>query len=237
MKLEVQLHDEPRGQGLWVRGNVRVLEGGRSRSLSVSLQYRERSPAFTHTAIDVAGPVLHTGDLQAGASFEFAIQMPGDALPGQTLAHGETFWQVDAKSDEAGLDTHAFARVETAPAAAPAPVGAAPPPPGPPPVDSSGTPLLAPGYGAGGERRRSKTGAAILTAVLTLAAGAVGVWAAVEEGDSGSSNSVPVYTPQPYTPPPYGEFDLNACQAAAAGDPEGQLDCIREYNRRITEER
>mgnify|MGYP006170998127 CR=1 FL=1 len=31
---------------------------------------------------------------------------------------------------------------------------------------------------------------------------------------------VPIYTPQPYTPPLGGEFDLNACNAAAAGNPE-----------------
>src|SRR3712207_6142548 len=74
VKLEVELRtSEALGPGATVAGTVRVPEGGRSRSLAVALHYVERSPEYTHIAVTVPGPVLHTGDLRGGESFEFAI--------------------------------------------------------------------------------------------------------------------------------------------------------------------
>jgi hypothetical protein len=115
VKLAVELRaTEALGPGATVAGTVRVLEGGRSRSLSVALHYVERSPEYTHLAVTVPGPVLHTGDLAGGESFEFAIPLPADALPGQSLPHGRLYWAIDVKSDEPGFDTHAEAEVPTA---------------------------------------------------------------------------------------------------------------------------
>lgn len=235
MKLSVELRDT----GPVVRGGVRVLEGGSSRSLTVSLQYREQSPDYTHTAVDVPGGVLHTGDLQDGMWFEFAIQMPADALPGQRFRHGETYWQVDVKSDEAGLDTHAVARLtEPQPPQASAPVPPTPPPPASTPADSSGAPLLAPGYSAkAAGRADSNPVRGVVTIIAAIAIGGVGIWSAVAGfSDEPETTTVPVYRPQPYTPTFGGDFDLNACTTAAAGDPDLQLRCIREYNRSITEQ-
>jgi len=45
------------------------------------------------------------GELTAGQSHEFAIQIPADALPTFSSAHGELYWEVEARSDEFGIDT------------------------------------------------------------------------------------------------------------------------------------
>jgi hypothetical protein len=110
-----------------------------------------------------------------------------------------------------------------------------PPPPPPPPADASGTPLLAPGYSAKAEGEvRRQTARGVGTVIAVLAVTAFGVWQAVS-GLNDEPETVPVFRPVPYTPPPFGEFDLNACNTAAVGDPDAQLRCVREYNRRITE--
>jgi hypothetical protein len=78
----------------------------------------------------------------------------------------------------------------------------------------------------------------VVSVLAAVAIGALGIWSAVAGfNDEPETRVVPIYTPQPYTPPLGGEFDLNACNAAAAGDPDAQLRCIREYNRSITERR
>ena len=110
MNLDVDLHPtELLRPGDAVAGTVRVLEGGRSRSLSVALEYVERSPDYAELAVEVPGAVLYEGDLQTGATFEFSLPLPHDALPGQDLPHGRLYWRVHARSDERGLDTHAYA--------------------------------------------------------------------------------------------------------------------------------
>ena len=235
MKLAVELHET----GPVVRGGVRVLEGGSTRGLSISLQYVERSPDYTHVAMEVPGGTTQGGELQTGSWHEFSIPLPPNALPGQSFRHGETFWQVDAKSDERGPDTHAVARVSAPRAPEPVP----PPPPraapvGPVPADAGGAPLLAPGYSARGDSGmgRAKAGA-VLSVLFAIAVIGFGVWSVVDDFTADEPTTVPVYTPQPYTPPLGGEFDLNACNAAAAGDPNLQLRCIQEYNRSITETR
>ena len=119
-----------------------MIEGGSSRRLLVALVYRERSPGYTHAAIEVPGPVLHSGNLQAGQWFDFAIALPPDALPGQRLPHGEVYWEVTARCDKAGFDAHASARLDDAAAAA----EAAREPSEPVATDGSGLPLVDPGW-------------------------------------------------------------------------------------------
>ena len=91
--------------GDWVRGHVAILEGGKSRDLSVTLRYRERSPDYSATVSEISSSDLHTGELVAGRSHDFAIQIPADALPTYSSAHGQLFWEVEARSDEFGIDT------------------------------------------------------------------------------------------------------------------------------------
>ena len=91
--------------GDWVRGHVAILEGGKSRDLGVTLRLRERSPDYSATVSEVPSANLHTGELTAGRSHEFAIQLPADALPTFNSAHGQLYWEVEARSDEFGIDT------------------------------------------------------------------------------------------------------------------------------------
>lgn len=142
VKLEVALAPAVYRPGDAVRGDVVVVQGGRARDLRVSLVYRERSPNYSHAAVEVPGPVLHTGDLEAGQRFGFAIPLPADALPSQRLAHGETCWEVTAKCNRPGFDVDASARLDdAAPSAetddaAPAHVA----------TDGSGLPLVDPAW-------------------------------------------------------------------------------------------
>lgn len=108
--------DEPAGGSFrpsgWVRGRVSVLESERSRSLKVSVHFRERTSDYSATAVSCGGEPVHVGDLVAGTSFEFAIQLPPDALPGYRSDHGELYWEVEARSDKPGRDTVVERRIE-----------------------------------------------------------------------------------------------------------------------------
>jgi hypothetical protein len=116
VKLEVRPERERYAPGETVAGAVVVAEGGSSRRLEIELRYREQTmlEEYEHTALTVPGGELHTGDLEAGASFAFAIPLPADALPSFKSAHGELFWELDARSDERGVDTHERVRVVVA---------------------------------------------------------------------------------------------------------------------------
>ena len=112
MKLEIRVEQERYAPGDTVAGTVVVSEGGRSRKLEIELRYREQtSEDYQHTAVTLPGGELHAGDLAAGTSFPFAIALPADALPSYKSAHGELCWELDARSDERGVDTHERVRV------------------------------------------------------------------------------------------------------------------------------
>lgn len=100
--------------GEWVRGHVAILEGGKSRDLCVTVRYREKSPDYSATVVETSSGALHTGELTAGETFEFAIQLPADALPTYSSAHGALYWEVEARSDEFGIDTKAAQRIDVA---------------------------------------------------------------------------------------------------------------------------
>jgi hypothetical protein len=93
-----------------VVGRVRVLEGSRSRRLSVALRYRDATADYRGWSIEIPGPTLHEGAFEAPAEYPFAIPLPADALPPLRGAHGRTWWEIEARSDELGPD--AVARVE-----------------------------------------------------------------------------------------------------------------------------
>lgn len=108
--------DEPAGgsfrPGEWVRGRVRVVEGGASRALSVAVRFRERTSDYSATPATYGESVLHEGELTAGASFPFAIQLPSDCLPSFETLNAELYYEVHAQSDERGPDTHAELRID-----------------------------------------------------------------------------------------------------------------------------
>lgn len=107
MKLALTVEDRAYGAGEWIRGRVEVQEGGHSRRLTVALLQRDRTSDYSGIVRTIAGPELHQGDLEAPASFEFSVQIPADAPPSYADAYGSAYWEIDAKSDERGIDTHA----------------------------------------------------------------------------------------------------------------------------------
>jgi hypothetical protein len=97
-----------------VRGSVSVVEGGGSRNLTVALQLRERTRDYTAITASHGGEPVHSGALVAGTSFEFAIGLPADALPSYRSANGQLRWEVEAWSDERGIDTRVQREFEVA---------------------------------------------------------------------------------------------------------------------------
>ncbi len=111
-RLELQVDREQYAPGETVTGKVAVAEGGRSRKVEVSLCYREKTEEeYEHTAVTLPGGELHTGDLLQGSSYPFAITLPEQALPSYTSAHGELYWELEARSDELGVDTRERRRI------------------------------------------------------------------------------------------------------------------------------
>lgn len=104
MKLDVQLDAESVGRGDTLTGRVLVLEGGESRSLTLTVSLRERSPSFVEPASETSN-VLHHGELATGQSIEFTWGVREDAPPSVQGKQGELFWQLEVVSDEPGLDT------------------------------------------------------------------------------------------------------------------------------------
>ena len=116
MKLALELDAERVAAGGEVRGRVLVAEGGRSRSLTVTLSFRERSPSYLETRFSEGG-VLHEGDLPTGHALEFRFLLPSHALPSVKTRYGELFWELEAVSDEPGLDTRVSRTLEVTAAA------------------------------------------------------------------------------------------------------------------------
>jgi hypothetical protein len=117
VKLALELDAETVAAGEEVRGRVLVVvEGGGSRSLSLTLSFRERSPSYLETPFSDGG-VLHQGDLATGQAIEFRFLLPSNALPSVKTRHGELFWELEAVSDEPGLNTRVSRTLEVAVAA------------------------------------------------------------------------------------------------------------------------
>jgi hypothetical protein len=115
VKLEVQVDRDRYRPGETVSGSVLVVEGGASRTLEVALEFREEAEdGYDDTPRRVPGGELHAGDLAMGASYEFAVVLPDDALPTLKTKHGKLWWEVDAHSDERGRDTHERKAIEVA---------------------------------------------------------------------------------------------------------------------------
>jgi hypothetical protein len=114
LRFRLELEHEHYAPGDTVKGTILVLEGGESRSLEALLEYNEETDDYSEVALSIPSGPLHEGPLTTGASFEFELGLPPDALPNYQSRHGELYWQVDAKSDESGRDTHERRRIEVA---------------------------------------------------------------------------------------------------------------------------
>jgi hypothetical protein len=104
VKLSLEFDREAVAAGEAVTGRVRILEGGASRSLTLTVSFCERSPSFLTVASADSG-VIHEGDLATGGAVDFRFALPASAPPTVRGRHGELFWQLEAVSDEPGLDT------------------------------------------------------------------------------------------------------------------------------------
>ncbi len=111
-ELDVQLGHDSYAPGESVRGWVRVREGGRCRRLEVSLQYREKTSDYGGCVLQVGPVELHQGELQAGQSYEFNLQLPPDAPPAYATGVGQMWWAVMVHSDQVGPDKYLSERVE-----------------------------------------------------------------------------------------------------------------------------
>ena len=106
-RLELEVESATYAPGDTVRGSVVVVEGGRSRFVEVSLEYRESTPA-TDSVADRTPPVrVHEGDLVAGTRLPFALALPAGAFPNYESRASTLTWEVHARSDEFGVDTRA----------------------------------------------------------------------------------------------------------------------------------
>ncbi len=104
MKLAITLDSDAVAPGEKLTGVVDVLEGGESRSLTLTINFCERSPSFVATPFSRSG-VIHEGDLATGQAVTFEYDVPDWALPGVKSEHAEVYWELEAVSDEPGLDT------------------------------------------------------------------------------------------------------------------------------------
>ena len=111
MKLALELDSDRFAPGGHVRGKVNVIEGGKSRALTLTLSFHEQTRDYSAISYS-AGAVLHQGDLTAGESYDFGFELPAEAQPSVKAEHSELYWELDARSDERGLDTHAGRRIE-----------------------------------------------------------------------------------------------------------------------------
>lgn len=108
---DLQIDGERKKPGEIVNGTVVVREGGRSRSLEVTLEFVEETDDYIEAGTTISSGHLHEGDLVSGTSLQFALTLPPDALPEVRSQHGQMYWRLHAKSDERGSDTHEHLRL------------------------------------------------------------------------------------------------------------------------------
>lgn len=104
--LDVLVSDEPFAPGDTVRGQIVVDRDVSGRELLVALRYIETSPDFKECAVEVVSPPLAQGEVPAGTTLDFALDLPTDALPGFRSEHASLHWEVDAWVNRRGRDPH-----------------------------------------------------------------------------------------------------------------------------------
>jgi len=106
VQLDLRL-DRPRyAPGDVVRGRILVRTGGPSRSVSVLLEYYERTRNSNAIAERVSTGPIHTGDLETGQLLTFELTIPRHGFPNCESPNGALSWELDVWSDAPGRDTH-----------------------------------------------------------------------------------------------------------------------------------
>jgi len=118
-RLAIELEKELFRPGEAIAGAVDVIRGGRSRTVTLNVHFREITPDFTHDWLTLPGGVLLQGDLADGASLPFSVRLPGRCLPGCGTASAELAWVVEVVSDEFGPNTRETITIEVQGAAGP----------------------------------------------------------------------------------------------------------------------
>lgn len=111
MKLELELRSDRVAPGGEVAGRVNVIEGGKSRKLTVTVSFHERSRDYAAMPYTEEFE-LHQGDVVAGKSYDFSFNLPAEAPTSAKTKHGELYWELKVSSDEGGRDSHASRRLE-----------------------------------------------------------------------------------------------------------------------------
>ena len=111
MKLEIVLDSDRAAQGDKVTGRVDVVEGGPSRSLTLTLTFHEQTQSYAVVRYD-SGGVIHEGEVVTGTPVDFDFTVPAEAPPSIKCKHSELYWELAITSDEHGLDTHVTRRLE-----------------------------------------------------------------------------------------------------------------------------
>ena len=104
MRLRVDIDGEPLAPGAAVSGRVVVEEAGQARSLSVRLDFVERTESFEKVAREAGALVVAEGDLAEGAVLAFSLALPDDALANIATGYGRVGWELRARVDRAGPD-------------------------------------------------------------------------------------------------------------------------------------
>jgi len=111
VKLEIVLDSDRAAQGDKVTGRVDVVEGGPSRSLTLTLTFHEQTQSYAVVRYD-SGGVIHEGEVVTGTPVDFDFTVPAEAPPSVKCKHSELYWELAITSDEHGLDTHVARRLE-----------------------------------------------------------------------------------------------------------------------------
>jgi hypothetical protein len=113
VRLALELDSDRVAPGERVDGRIEVLEGGPSRSLTLTLSFHERSRDYFAVAYS-SGSVVHQGALASGQTIAFDFTLPAEAPPSLVAEHSELWWELEVQSDEPGPDTFARRRMEVA---------------------------------------------------------------------------------------------------------------------------
>lgn len=92
-----------------VAGTVEVLEAVAAKSLALALEYRDWTQDYAAIGRTVAlDAPLHNGDLEAGMSFPFTVELPADAWPNHTGTFGSTSWGLHVHAVRTGPDVNVW---------------------------------------------------------------------------------------------------------------------------------
>ena len=94
-----------------VRGAVTVNNEALCRSLEVFVNLKEECGGKTVDALSFGSGALHKGPLHAGSSHAFEVPIPEGVPVNVAGKHGRLTWEVDARAERLGGDSHARERI------------------------------------------------------------------------------------------------------------------------------